>query len=128
MNFDFPRSFLHKNDKLSIINDIKEQAHYYHLTKKSVGKISNFDDTATKSEKNIIDIIRNSFCNYWTISNPYKIKGQELCDALIIFKNNILIFSDKERNFQEKEFSTDWEIIQKKWKNFYKSLRHSKKE
>lgn len=128
MIFNFPRTFLHQHDRLSIINDIKEQAYYYHLTKTSIGKISNFDDTATKSEKNIIDIIRNSFCNYWTISNPYKIKGQELCDALIIFKNNILIFSDKERNFQEKEFSTDWEIIQKKWKNFYKSLRHSKNQ
>ena len=128
MIFNFPRTFLHQHDRLSIINDIKEQAYYYHLTKTSIGKISNFDSVTTKSEKNIIDIIRNSFCNYWTISNPYKVKGEELCDALVIFKNNIFIFSDKERNSSEKEFSSDWEIIQKKWRNFYKSLRHSKNQ
>lgn len=117
-----------KSKKLSIINHILEKAENTHRSEKGIGAMGDFNNCVTKSEKNITDITRNSFLNYWTIPNPFKKQNEELCDVLIVFQNNIILISDKERDSKEKSFSKEIEDIKKKWRNFGKPLRHSKNQ
>jgi len=54
-----------------------------------------------------------AFLKLWVYPNLYKNKGQELCDILIVFDNNIFVFSIKDINFnKDKEQNIAWE----RWK------------
>lgn len=52
----------------------------------------------TSSEKKLISLGYNTFLRLWSFPNPYKKQpgGKELCDLLIVFGDNIIIFSDKD--------------------------------
>lgn len=52
----------------------------------------------TQSEKRLVDLGYNTFLSLWSYPNPYKQQayGKELCDLLVVFDNNIIIFSDKD--------------------------------
>lgn len=78
-------------------------------------------------EKKLALILREHFSNYITYINPFKKKGEELCDALLIINNDIIIFSDKgSDNFNNN--IDDQEILMKKWKNFYQGIKNSEKQ
>ena len=49
------------------------------------------------------------FLKLWVYPNPYKKKGDELCDVLVIFEDHIFIFSVKDISFNKaKEIKTSW--------------------
>lgn len=69
------------------------------------------------SERILTSLCRHSFLRLWSQSNIYTDEGfkdgkggtKELCDALVVFGNDIVIFSDKHIEFQEdKELNVAW--------------------
>lgn len=44
------------------------------------------------TEKNLSDLCDHAFLKLWSFPNPYKEPGKELCDVLVVFDNNIIIF------------------------------------
>src|ERR1035437_5261972 len=61
----------------------------------------------TPSERYLTRLARKAFLSLWSYSNLYtdegrstgKGDGKELCDLLVVFGNNVLIFSDKHSEF-----------------------------
>lgn len=59
---------------------------------------------ATHSEGIVLGLARSTFLSLWSFANPYtdesrtegKGDGKELCDLLVVFGDDVLIFSDKE--------------------------------
>lgn len=49
----------------------------------------------TSSEAILSDLCEKSFLNLWTYPNLYRKAGKELADLVVVFGNDILIFSDK---------------------------------
>lgn len=49
----------------------------------------------TISEKYLGRLCRRTFLNLWSYQNVFKQPGKELCDLLVIFGDDVLIFSDK---------------------------------
>ena len=64
----------------------------------------------TESEVYLSQVCQNSFLSLWSVPNIFKSPGKELCDLLVVFENNIIIFSDKscEYKYTESVFN-DWE-------------------
>lgn len=62
-------------------------------------------DGATESERYLSKLARKAFLNFWSYSNPYTNEGngKELCDFLVVFGNDIIIFSDKHCKYQDNE-------------------------
>ena len=48
------------------------------------------------SEQLVFDLCTRSFLSMWSYANPRRPDGRELCDALVVFGNRIVIFSVKE--------------------------------
>lgn len=70
----------------------------------------------TSSERFLTALCRDSFLNLWSYSNLYNDRGierlshgQELCDVLIVFGDDVLIFSDKSCLFRaDVDLETGW--------------------
>jgi len=77
----------------------------------------------TQSEQYLTRLGRKAFLSLWSYSNPYsdegringKGDGKELCDLLIVFGNNVLLFSDKHCEFPSHA------DIQVAWSRWYKN-------
>jgi hypothetical protein len=62
----------------------------------------------TKSERALTRLAKKAFLSLWSYSNPFtdegrgggKGDGKELCDFLVVFGNNVLLFSDKDCEFK----------------------------
>ena len=50
----------------------------------------------TPSEQLVFELCKQSFLSMWSYANPRRPDGRELCDALVVFGNRIVIFSVKE--------------------------------
>jgi hypothetical protein len=50
----------------------------------------------TSTERYLAELCENSFLKLWTYPNPFKADGKELCDLLVVFENDVLIFFDRE--------------------------------
>ena len=70
-----------------------------------------------ESERILIGLCRKSFLSLWAYGNPYtdegrrnnKGDGKELCDVLVIFGNDVIVFSDKSAVFNsEKGIEVAW--------------------
>lgn len=65
----------------------------------------------TKTERILHRLCAGSFLRLWSYGNVYKNQaisgenrqGKEICDALVVFRNNVIIFSDKEIAFPDHE-------------------------
>lgn len=74
----------------------------------------------TPSERYLGSLARRSFLSIWSYSNLFidrgrrggKGSGKELCDLVVVFDNNILLFSDKHCAFPENE---DIEVAWRRW-------------
>jgi hypothetical protein len=66
----------------------------------------------TPSEQLVFDLCRKTALSLWSYANPRRIDGKELCDALIVFGDDIVIFSVKEVVLNEK---ADPEVAAKRW-------------
>lgn len=70
-----------------------------------------------ESERILTNLCRHSFLRLWSQTNIYTDEGfkdgkggtKELCDALVIFGNDVIVFSDKHIKFQDdKELKVAW--------------------
>ncbi|MEG0719965.1 MAG: hypothetical protein RR811_15895, partial [Comamonas sp.] len=62
----------------------------------------------TSSESKLLQLVRGSMLSLWSIPGPYTNEGlarcgagTELCDLVVIFEDNVLLFSDKDCVFPE---------------------------
>ncbi|MDO8770876.1 MAG: hypothetical protein Q7K57_19640 [Burkholderiaceae bacterium] len=60
----------------------------------------------TASESKLLQLVRSSMLSLWSIPNPYTDEGlassgsgKELCDLMVIFGDDVLLFSDKDCAF-----------------------------
>ncbi len=68
----------------------------------------------TPTEKILSKLCDKVFLKLWVYPNPYKKKGNELCDVLVIFEDHVFIFSVKAISFsKEKKIKTSWS----RWKS-----------
>lgn len=109
---------------MNILEHIVEYGSLFQITK--LNNLSNvdFNNYVNDAEKNISDIFRKSLLNYWIIPNPYKSNKEELCDIMIVFKEYIIIISDKSCGYSKQESKSS----HKKWANFCDGLSKSKKQ
>ncbi|WP_447785330.1 hypothetical protein [Stenotrophomonas bentonitica] len=65
---------------------------------------------ATDSEIYLSKLARRAFLNFWSYSNPHTDEsgGRELCDFLVVFGNDIIIFSDKACKFPSGAIEVAW--------------------
>lgn len=68
----------------------------------------------TDSEKVLSFLCEKSFLSLWSYPNLYKDKGKELCDNLVVFDNNLIIFSDKAYKFHSQD------NLRINWNRWYK--------
>jgi hypothetical protein len=60
----------------------------------------------TRGERYLGDLCRRSFLSLWSYPAPYRDQGdgrghgKEICDLLVVFGNDVIVFSDKEVAFQ----------------------------
>jgi hypothetical protein len=74
------------------------------------------DNTTTASEAHLASLCRRTFLRYWSYPGLYRDKrvghrgdGKEICDLLVLFEDDVFIFSDKHCALkQEGAFATLW--------------------
>lgn len=73
-------------------------------------------DGVTDSEKKLITLGYQSFFSLWSYPNPFRKHklDKELCDLLVVFGDEIIIFSDKDISFPDEG------DIQVNWRRWYK--------
>lgn len=77
-------------------------------------------DGVTKTERALHRLCTSSFLRLWTYGNVFRDQaigarnrqGKEVCDALVVFRDRIIIFSDKECAFPDHE---DLEVAWGRW-------------
>jgi hypothetical protein len=63
----------------------------------------------TESERYLAELCQRSFLSLWSYPNVFRQSGKELCDNLVVFRNHIIIFSDKSCTFPNtSDLATDW--------------------
>lgn len=68
------------------------------------------NEPATPAERYLQEICRKTFLSLWSYPGLYKSPGDELCDLLVIFGNDVIIFSDKYCKFPNTDnLEKDWE-------------------
>ncbi len=72
---------------------------------------------STHSERYLASLCRRTFLSTWSYPNVYRaerrpdgsIQSKEVCDLLVVFQNDVLLFSDKDIIFaQSNDVHTDW--------------------
>lgn len=79
-------------------------------------------------EKTTFEIISRTFSKYIVFANPYKEKGQELCDFIAILNDKVFLFSDKGGEAFDNVSLADEKIIGKKWKNKCNAIKRSNEQ
>lgn len=63
----------------------------------------------TRTERYLGKLAERSFLSLWSYPSLFKAPGAELCDLLVVFEDNIIIFSDKEIEFGNSgSLERDW--------------------
>jgi hypothetical protein len=50
----------------------------------------------TRTERLLADLCERSFLKLWSYPNPIRNDGDELCDLLAVFGNDVFVFFDRE--------------------------------
>ncbi|EHD4947635.1 hypothetical protein JQ539_001794, partial [Escherichia coli] len=82
-------------------------------------KVINKGQGVNQTEKRLIELANSAFIGLWSYPNVYSDEGlsknksgKEVCDLLVVFEDNVILFSDKDINFNEEiEVSVAW----KRW-------------
>ncbi|EFA3824799.1 hypothetical protein CV631_004496 [Escherichia coli] len=90
-------------------------------------KVINKGQGVNQTEKRLIELANSAFIGLWSYPNVYSDEGlsknksgKEVCDLLVVFEDNVILFSDKDINFNEEiEVSVAW----KRW--FKRSITES---
>jgi hypothetical protein len=72
----------------------------------------NYGEGLTPTEQLLKYLGERSFLRFWSHANPHVSPSQELCDLLVIFRDYVIIFSDKSIDFQ---FHKDEQIAWRRW-------------
>ena len=72
---------------------------------------------ATESERYLSKLAKKAFLSFWSYANPYTDEGggKELCDFLVVFGDDIVIFSDKHCEYPKNG------NVHISWNRWYKS-------
>lgn len=63
----------------------------------------------TASERHLAQLSERSFLSLWSYPNVFRKQGKELCDVLVVFREHIIIFSDKSCRFPNTgDLGLDW--------------------
>jgi hypothetical protein len=64
----------------------------------------------TASESFLHSLARRTFLKLWSVPNPFRAAGKEISDLVIVFGDDIVIFSDKACEFSSRtDLQTAWE-------------------
>lgn len=66
----------------------------------------------TPSEKLVSDLCTRTFLSLWSYASPQRSDGRELCDALVVFGENIVIVSVKEIALSD---HPDQGVVERRW-------------
>ncbi|CAM3850929.1 hypothetical protein ACF8PL_02155 [Delftia sp. WSY_4] len=68
-----------------------------------IWQIGRKESGITDSERYLGVLARKAFLSFWSFQNPFTDEsgGRELCDLLVVFGNDVIIFSDKQCNFPD---------------------------
>src|SRR5258708_37027699 len=69
----------------------------------------------TPTERLLAELCQRSFLKLWSYPNPYKDDGNELCDLLVVFENEVFIFFDREADLQETS-AIDPQVLWDRWR------------
>jgi hypothetical protein len=65
---------------------------------------------STPSERYLAGLCERSFLSPWSFPNVFRQPGQELCDLLVVFGEDVIIFSDKSCAFKDTgDVHLDWD-------------------
>jgi hypothetical protein len=53
------------------------------------------------SEARLLEIAERSFLKLWSYANPHRARGKEIADLLVVFGNDLVIFSDKQSTYRD---------------------------
>lgn len=92
------------------------------MNPKTIWQSASDAEGKTESERYLTKLAKKAFLSLWSYSNLFsdegrasgKGDGNELCDLLVVFGNNVLLFSDKECKF------TQHQDIMVSWSRWYK--------
>jgi hypothetical protein len=63
----------------------------------------------TPSERYLKRLCEKTFLSLWSFPNLFKGPGDELCDMLVVYENDVIIFSDKSCAFPDTgSLELDW--------------------
>jgi hypothetical protein len=62
----------------------------------------------TATETHLTLLAQQTFLKLWSYPNPFRAPGKEFTDLLVVFGNEILIFSDKASAYQGGDSTTAW--------------------
>lgn len=77
---------------------------------------------STTAERHLAGLCRRTFLSSWSYPNVFRgerrpdgsIQGKEVCDLLVVFENDVLIFSDKDIAFPKSD------DVHKDWRRWYR--------
>jgi len=72
----------------------------------------------TRTERYLANLCERSFLKLWSYPNPIKEDGDELCDLLAVFENDVFIFFDRE----SQQFAKDDTDILVRWNRWRKKV------
>lgn len=70
------------------------------------------------TERLLADLCDRTFLRLWSYPNPCRDDGKELCDLLVVFQNDVLIFFDREN----RRFDQNPEDVNLAWKRWRKEV------
>ena len=69
----------------------------------------------TETERLLAEFCDRTFLRLWAYANPYKDDGDELCDLLAVFGDQVFVFFDRENTLPETS-EKDPEVLWRRWK------------
>ncbi|MBK6296979.1 MAG: hypothetical protein IPF48_02685 [Sphingomonadales bacterium] len=72
----------------------------------------------TPTERLLAQLCDRTFLKLWSFPNPCREDGKELCDLIVVFENEVLIFFDRE----SRRFDTNPSDVNLAWKRWRKEV------
>lgn len=72
----------------------------------------------TPTERLLAKLCDRTFLKLWSYPNPFGVDGKELCDLIVVFENEVLIFFDREN----RRFDTSPQDVSLAWSRWRKEV------
>lgn len=72
----------------------------------------------TPTERLLAQLCDRTFLKLWSYPNPFRDDGDELCDLIVVFENEVLIFVDREK----RQFDSTLEDVNVAWKRWRRAV------